>query len=312
MYNEINNQIYNLKEKIRIKEKLENLRKISNLELEEKLQERDELLASLKKEEKDVIKLESTGISSLFLSLLGKKEDKLDKERDEYLTAKLRYEECLESIKELEAQIQYANIELKKYHNANEDYLKAIKEKRKVILKEDSIESRHLKEGLEAINELKLDIKEIKEAIDAGEKTNASLEQMREHLNTAKGWGMWDMMGGGLISNIAKHSAIEKANQIAHSTQSNLKSFQKELSDVNDFTEISVDLSNFATFADFFFDGFFVDWFVQSKINNSINNVDNTYNKISEIVRGLKEILDKLQSNLSNIEMEAKDILEKR
>lgn len=312
MYNEVNNQIYNLKEKIRIKDKLENLRKIANIELEKKLYNREELIKSLKKEEKDVIKLESTGISSLFLSLLGKKEDKLDKERDEYLTAKLRYEECLESIRELEAEIQYANVELKKYNNANEDYLKAIKEKRRIILKEDSVESKYLKEGLEAINELKLDIKEIKEAIEAGEKTNASLQNMKEHLNTARSWGMWDMMGGGLISNIAKHSAIEKANQIAHSTQSNLKSFQKELSDVNNFTEISVDISSFATFADFFFDGFFVDWFVQSKINDSIDNVDNTYNKISEIVRELRKELEKLQSKLSNNERETKDILEKR
>ncbi len=312
MYSEVNNQIYNLKEKIRIKEKLESLRNIATIELDKKLHNKDKLLKVLEKEEKDVIKLESTGISTLFLSLMGKREDKLDKERDEYLTAKLKYEECLESIMELEAEIQYANIELKKYHNANEDYIKAIKDKRQIILREDSIESKQLKEGLEAINELKLDIKEIKEAINAGEKTNSSLMKMKEHLNTAKGWGMWDMMGGGLISNIAKHSAIEKANQIAHSTQSNLKSFQKELSDVNNFTEITVDLSSFATFADFFFDGFFVDWFVQSKINTSIDNVDNTYDKISEIVRDLKRDLASLERKLSDNERETKDILEKR
>lgn len=312
MYNEINNQLYNLKERVRVKDKLESLKNIATLELEEKLSNRDELLKILEKEEKDVIKLQSTGISSLFLSLMGKKEDKLDKEREEFLTARMKYEECLESIRELEAEIHYANVELKKYKNANEEYLKAIKDKRKVLLKEDTIESRHLKEGLEKINEIKLDIKEINEAIHAGEKTNSSLETMKEHLNTAKGWGMWDMLGGGLISNIAKHSAIEKANQIAHSTQINLKSFQKELSDVNNFTEISVDLSNFATFADFFFDGFFVDWFVQSKINNSISNVDNAYNEINDILIKLKNELEKLQATLTNIEMEAKDILEKR
>lgn len=312
MYSEVNNQIYNLKEKIRIKEKLETLRNMTTIELAKKLHNKDQLLKALEKEEKDVIKLESTGISSLFLSLMSKKEDRLDKEREEFLTAKLKYEECLESIRELEAEIQYANIELKKYSSANEDYLKAIKDKRQIILREDSMESKKLKEGLEAINELKLDIKEIKEAINAGEKTNTSLQKMKEHLNTARGWGMWDMMGGGLISNIAKHSAIEKANQIAHSTQNDLKSFQKELSDVNNFTEITVDLSNFATFADFFFDGFFVDWFVQSKINSSIDNVDNTYNKISEIVSELKRELEKLQSTLSDNERETKDILEKK
>ena len=47
MYNEINNQIYSLKEKIRIKEKLENLRSIAEAELEKKLLSRDELLKQL-------------------------------------------------------------------------------------------------------------------------------------------------------------------------------------------------------------------------------------------------------------------------
>ena len=312
MYKEANNQIYNLKERVRIKEKLESLRNLATLELENKLHKRDELLKVLEKEEKDVIKLESIGISSLFLSLIGKKEDKLDKEREEYLTAKMKYEEALESIRELEAEIQYANIELKNYGNANEDYLKAIKDKRQIILKEDSLESKQLKAGLERINELKLDIKEVKEAIEAGEKAKSSLEKMKSHLNTAQSWGVWDMLGGGLISNIAKHSAIEKANEIAHRAQSDLRSFQKELSDVNNFTDISVDLSNFATFADFFFDGFFVDWFVQSKINNSISNVDNAYNRISDIVWDLINDLKDLDAELSKNEREIKDILEKR
>lgn len=312
MYNEVNNKIYDLKEKIRIKDKLETLRNTTNLELDKKTFNKELLLKVLEKEEKDVIKLESTGISTLFLSLIGKKEDKLDKEREEYLVARLRYEECLESIRELEAELQYANIELKKYNSANEDYLKAIKEKRKIILNEGSVESELLKEGLEAINELKLDIKEVKEAIGAGEKTNIYLLKMKEHLNTAAGWGMWDMMGGGLISNIAKHSAIEKANEIAHLTQSNLKSFEKELSDVNKFTDIEVNISSFETFADFFFDGFFVDWFVQSKINYSLENVNNTYNKISEIVSDLKLDLVKLEKKLKEKEIETKDILEKR
>ncbi len=312
MYNEINKQLYNLKERIRIKEKLESLRDTATIELEEKLHNRDELIQVLEKEERDVIKLESTGMSSLFLSLMGKKEDRLDKERDEYLTAKMKYEENVETIRELEAEIHYANIELKKYQSANEDYLKAVKGKRQIILREDSAESKRLKEGLETINELKLDIKEVKEAIAAGEKTNASLESMKSHLTTAQGWGVWDMLGGGLISNIAKHSAIEKANQIAHTTQSNLRAFEKELSDVNNFTEISVDLSSFATFADFFFDGFFVDWFVQSKINNSIANVDNAYSNIDEIIWHLKNDLENLESKLSKNEIEIKEILEKR
>ena len=38
--------------------------------------------------------------------MLGKKEDRLDKEKEEFLAAELRYEESLESIKELQKEIK--------------------------------------------------------------------------------------------------------------------------------------------------------------------------------------------------------------
>lgn len=185
-----------------------------------------------------------------------------------------------------------------------------MKEKENLILNEDSDKGRDLREKLDGINELKLDIKEIQEAITAGEKANESLSKMRERLDSAQGWGVWDMLGGGFISNVYKHSAIDEANEISHEAQHLLKAFQKELSDVNEFTDISVNISGFATFADFFFDGFFVDWFVQSKINDSIDNVDNAINKIEGIVGNLDRHLTSLNSELINLELDVKNILE--
>lgn len=310
MYRSINNRIYDLQEKLRIKEKLESLKKMAELELDKKKNLAEELNKQLRKEEKDVEKLEGTSFSSIFLSLIGKKDEKLDKEREEYLTAKLKYEECIEGIIEIEKELDYANNELRKYIGVNEDYDMAIKEKESLILNEDSDKGRDLREKLGRINELKLDIKEIQEAITAGEKANESLSKMQERLDSAQGWGVWDMLGGGLISNIAKHSAIDEANEISHETQHILKTFQKELSDVNEFTDITVNISGFATFADFFFDGFFVDWFVQSKINDSIDNVNNTINKVEGIVSNLEGHLNTLNNELINLETEVKNILE--
>ena len=59
------------------------------------------------------------------------------------------------------------------------------------------------------------------------------------------------MLGGGFVSNMAKHSAINEANRVAKLVQRDLKTFKKELSDVNEFTSIQVNLSSFASFAIF-------------------------------------------------------------
>lgn len=188
--------------------------------------------------------------------MIGKKEDRLDKEREEFMAAKLRYDECLQSIKELEKELEYANKELINYRDVKQEYEKAIKEKQNLMIKEDSEQGRKLRDKLDKINEIKLDIKEVEEAIYAGERANSALSEMIKHLDSARGWGVWDMMGGGLLSNIAKHSAIDDANEVAHNSQHLLRAFEKELSDVDRFTDITVNISGFDKFADYFFDGF--------------------------------------------------------
>jgi len=310
MLKDINQEIFELKEKLRVKNKLDSLKNMVNEEIKKRKAQEIVLEDILIKEEKDVQKLENTSISSIFVMLMGKRDEKLDKEREEYLTAKLRYEECIEAIKELENELDYTNKELINYSSVKEEYDKAIKEKEDILIKEGSDRSKDLKDNLASINDIRLDIKEIKEAIQAGENANSALDNMKEHLNRARNWGMWDMMGGGLISSMAKHAAIDEANTIAHNSQHLLKSFEKELLDVNEFTDIEVNLSSFESFADFFFDGFFIDWFVQSKINESINKVENTYSKIDSIIIELRSNLQILESNLSESESKVKVILE--
>ncbi len=310
MFTEIDKEIFESKEKVRIKKKLESLKTMVNDELRKKETQKLVFEDMLFKEERDVERLERTSISSIFLSLIGKKEEKLDKEKEEFLQAKLRYEECLHDIEELQNDLKSTIIELKNYLDANEKYKNLMKEKERLFIQEGGQRGKEYKEILDKISDLKLDIKEVEEAIHAGSRASSALEDMRRNLGEAKGWGMWDILGGGFISDLAKHSAIDEANKIAHNSQHLLKAFEKELSDVNEFTDIKVNLSSFASFADFFFDGIFADWFVQSRINDSLNNVERTIDKIDSITSNLKQNKSNLESQLRNLENRAVNILE--
>jgi hypothetical protein len=311
MYTEINEKIYKLKEQLRTKEKLDSLCLMNMEELDRKRFNLQVLGDMLKKEEKDVTKLEGTSISSIFLDMIGKKEDKLDKEREEYLVAKIKYEECLKDIEKLEKEIIWCNNEVKDYIGVKEEYDGLLREKENLILSGSGEEGRKLRENQDRLSEINLQQKEIREAIDAGKRANNSLLDMKENLSSAKSWGVWDMMGGGLISNIAKHSAIDKASISGKNVEHYLKIFKKELSDVNQFTDFKIDISSFTKFADFFFDGFFVDWFVQSKINNSLSNVNNVYERIDIIISELNRDLDKIVQEQKIVEREIKELLER-
>src|SRR5690606_32881527 len=113
------------------------------------------------------------------------------------------------------------------------------------------------------------------------------------------------------FTDMVKHSKIDDANKMSYDVQQCLKRFQKELNDVNEFTDITVDIGSFATFADFFFDGLFADWFVQSKINESISNLDNANTKVGDIIEDLNRDLTIMESQQESIETKINKLLER-
>ncbi|WP_130808010.1 hypothetical protein [Senegalia massiliensis] len=309
MITEINEEILVIKEKLRENKKLKSLKKTIQEELGTKKIQQKELKKILEKERKDFEKLEDLSLSSILLSLTGKKEEKLDKEKEEYIIAKLRYEDCIKQINELETQLDDTNQLLINYEEVDKRYEDLIKEKEELLIREGGNLGNKLKNKILNIDQLKVDMKELREAINAGKDALRSLNLVEEKLNSARNWGTWDILGGGLISNMAKHSAINEANNIAKTAQVDLKKFKKELSDVNEFTSIQVNLSSFASFADFFFDGILSDWFVQSKIKDSLNNVNEAMREIEVIISDLNQNINKLENNLKELELKVKNIL---
>ena len=129
--------------------------------------------------------------------------------------------------------------------------------------------------------------KERREAIDAGRRALNSLRAAKKELDSARSWGMWDMFGGNLISGMMKHSKMNNAQNYINQAKYDLKSFEKELSDVANNYNLNVNVSDFMSFADFFFDGLFVDFMVQSKINDARRQVDEAIRRVQEIVNRL-------------------------
>ncbi|WP_422487098.1 hypothetical protein [Gudongella sp. DL1XJH-153] len=309
MLERLNSEIIEIKNRLREYNKLKTLKDSIQDELTRQVRLRGQLLDEHDKELRDVENLENTSVRSLFLSIAGKKEETLDREREEYLRAKASYEECQSYIDQLKRDLSEADLLLSKFGEIQSDYEQLLKEKETLLVQSGGEYGKVLGQKLIKADELELDIKEVGEAISAGGSTLESLEGVREKLQSAKGWGTWDLLGGGLISNIAKHSAIDEANSRAREVQHKLRTFRKELSDVNEFTNIEVNISAFASFADFFLDGLIADWFVQSKINDSISHVEDANRSIESIVHNLIVKQSELQKEIKETKHEIDRIL---
>jgi len=129
---------------------------------------------------------------------------------------------------------------------------------------------------------------EIREAIEAGERALRSLKEARSSLGSARGWGMVDLFGGRGLSGLIKHVKIGDARSSLNRAKADLDRFSRELSDVREIQGLDIEIGDFLTFADFFFDGFLADIMVQSKIRQAQDKIDNAIDRVETLLMKLR------------------------
>ncbi|MCR4999906.1 MAG: hypothetical protein K6A05_08725 [Lachnospiraceae bacterium] len=132
--------------------------------------------------------------------------------------------------------------------------------------------------------------REIEEAIQAADNALYHLDNARVYLNKASNWGIVDILGGGMISGLLKHSRMGDAEREIEEARFALQQFSKELRDVSGYSSIHID--EFITFADFIFDGIVMDVIAQSKIADAKRQCDEAIRQVSQIRRELQERLN--------------------
>ena len=130
--------------------------------------------------------------------------------------------------------------------------------------------------------------KEMAEAIQAGERALRSLENARGALNSARNWGIFDLLGCGFVTDLIKHSKMGDASRYMEDAKRDLQVFQRELRDVDVPTDLRMEIGGFLSFADFFFDGIVADYLVQSRIAEARRQVEDAISLVERLLAELK------------------------
>jgi hypothetical protein len=278
-------------ERLRAKQKLDRSILEARKSLAAERERLAELGAVLDKEETDVRRLEGASLTAVFYQFLGRKEDQLDKERREMLAAKLSHDQCAHEVASLERDVADMEARLAALGDAEAGYARALEEKEARIGGDARAEVVGLTEKLAGLN---TDLKEIGEAVAAGDSVIAGLNDVIADFKSAGNWGIVDLIGGGIIVTAVKHSKIDKAQAAIHEVQSRLGRFRRELADLRTrpALPLSIDITSFEKFADFIFDGLIFDWIVQSKIKRSLDAALDMKARMEAIVGDLRRSLD--------------------
>ena len=288
MLEELSVQLSQCIENKRLKKKFEQDLQATKAELRDESEKLAGLKTQLDKEKVDVEKLEGTSLTSLFYSVLGSREEQLEKERQELLAAQLSYQQTKRQVTFLEEEQAILLQKLEKVQYADHEYEQALFEKERYLQISDETIAGELLALSEQIATLNAEVKEINEAVTAGNSVISVLEQVIESLGSAENWGTWDMLGGGLFATAAKHEKIDDARSGIERVQQKISQFKRELADVQQSIELQINIDELSTFADFFFDGLIVDWAVQNKIVDSLEKSRQAKRTISQVVKELE------------------------
>ncbi len=309
MYEKLNQELQQAQQDVmrlqKVNSMLEELKKQKET-LTEKLEEQKRSLA---KEDLDVEKLESKGLAHVFYSMLGNLEEHLEKERKEALAVRLKYDQAIRELDQVNYDISGLTTEKEKYRNAEITYKELYSRKKELLLASNSETAERMLDITDQTNKLTNLRKEIQEAIRAGKGAVTHLNNAAANLDSAEGWGTWDLLGGGLLTDLAKHSKIDDAKYEVEETQRALSRFRTELADVKISGDIYIETDGFGKFTDFFFDGLIADWCMQSRIHDAQGSVAGTKSKVEQVLEKLSRMENEVNGKLEGLEREMKELI---
>lgn len=277
-------ELKELQQQAAMKNRLEVILKELKKQQHELLARVDELAAIKEKEQLDVNRLERRSLTNYFYQVVGKLDERLTEEKQEAYQAAVKYDAAYSELQAVEADIRTKELEYGRVRRSNERYQEVLKAKQEAVKMSGVPEAAEILRLEAQMTSLDTQIKELNEAISAGKNAEQIADGILGSLSSAEGWGTWDLLGGGLIADMAKHSHLDEAQRQVERLQGALRRFKTELSDVEIIADMQVNIDGFLRFADYFFDGLFADWSVMNRISEAQGQVKNVKGQISSLL----------------------------
>ena len=270
-------------------------------ELHETELEVDRLLMQYERESRDVERIQRETLSSFLQKIIGKYEDRLEKERREEIEAKLAYdravmrrEDLLREKEELSSRIAVLREEDQKYQaelTARKQELAGRLTEPEGILYADLAFERTI---------ISAAIAEIKEARAAAARAKGTAKRAIKELESAEGWATYDVfLGKGLISHAVKYSHIDDAEHCFHLLSSQLRDLRAEVKDVRGLDDTGLHaVSAGQRTIDFFFDNIFTDLSVRGQIRDNAAEIQRLLSTINALEARLKKLLQEEEAKL--------------
>ncbi len=278
------------------------------IEEESRLKVLEKVLA---KEEKDYLKFDKTGVRNLFFKALGTHSDQLDKEKEEYLMAYIKFNECVSTIERLYQEKEILMTTLFGLFDAQKQLDQLLLKKRKNFKATTDSEVLAFFQLEKALATKWARLREIEEAISAGEATVPLLLKIVEDLKHIKDWGTMSYAGKGRYSSYKKKKYIDQATKEVFEANALFEKFEIELQDIAKHFQLNYkkDIYVFKQFVDTFLQNLVSDWVTKKKIQDAIAGISKTQTQVKKTIATLKKEIVKTNKQIQKDQILIKERL---
>lgn len=270
------------------------------------------LLKKYEAESLDVERIQRDSLSTTLLKLVGKYEDRVDKETQEMLCAKMEYDAAVHRTEELKKERGELSKRISDLTRDKRIFEDELQRREELIKSQITGEASKEYRKLEAHQDYLLkQLTETEEALRAATRALETAQRAKGSLNKAEGWATYDMwFGNGIFSHLAKYDHIDSAQSDFDVLSSQIRDLQKELKDINlsaDFFPSQIDSTTRAI--DFWFDNIFTDMRVRDQIRDNQEQIRNLHGKISRVIGKLEGLKSSINHQIRDSERKMDDLL---
>ena len=271
-------------------------------QLEEQKRKVQQLQEAANSEQYDVTELESLSFASILARIAGNLDEKLNKEKKEAFAAAAKYESARRELENIQVDIRSLADELHGLETAEAEYKQVLKEKRQALADGGDETAKEILELERRIAYLHSQKAELDEAYEAGSDAMDVARGIADSLSSASGWATWDLLGGGILTDMIKHSHMNDAQQQIGTLQTALRRFRTELADVKIDDDLDFQMDGFTSFGDWFLDGLIFDWMALDHISKSEVQIQNTSNQIAMAISKIQDLQEALDVELREVQ----------
>ena len=255
-------------------------------------------------------RLEGRSAAAFFAALTGKKTEKTDAARAKADAAQAEYDAAAKELAALTKELRAAEQDCDRLESFDRRYAAAIEEKAAAVMAAGGAEGQALADADTRINGQESRLRELDEAVAAGQKALHSAQDILRALDSAKDWSTVDLLGGSLIFDIAKHDHLNSAQSQLERLKKELRRFGDELNDVHIDADFQLNIDGFLKFADCFFDGLLANWTVHDRITQSRERMTEVKSRVSSLLDRLTAERSSASSTLQSARSARRRIIE--